>query len=93
MNTYPPEYLLHPVPVLAIYGLGTSSESNGSLTTNQGDSSQPPANKSNALASTLLNILLARQDFSLYDASRYMTNAVIPPPFRVMTIPKVSRVV
>jgi hypothetical protein len=89
MNTYPPEYLLHPVPVLAIYGLGTSKESDGS---NPIDSSQPPVNKSNALASTLLNILLARQDFSLYDASRYMTNAVIPPPFRVMTVPKVSGV-
>ncbi|KAI8343321.1 Foie gras liver health family 1-domain-containing protein [Chlamydoabsidia padenii] len=84
MDTYPPEYLIHPVPVLAIYGLGTSTESNNSQT----DYSQTASSKANTLTSTLLNILLARQEFSLYDASRYLNNPAIPPPFCVKTVPK-----
>ncbi|KAI8082919.1 Foie gras liver health family 1-domain-containing protein [Halteromyces radiatus] len=82
MDSYPSEYLLHPVPVLAIYGLREQQEL---IPTEPSNSDE---NKFHSLTTTLLNILLARQDFSLYDASRYITNATIPPPFRVITVQK-----
>ncbi|KAI8069209.1 Gryzun, putative trafficking through golgi-domain-containing protein [Gongronella butleri] len=81
MEAYPPEYLLHPVPVLGVYGLD-GQESSAPQEIQLGDG------KTGTLASTLLSIFLARQVFSLYDATRYLTSAAIPPPFRVMTIEK-----
>ncbi|KAI9306763.1 Foie gras liver health family 1-domain-containing protein [Cunninghamella echinulata] len=81
MDSYPTEYSLHPVPVLAIYGLKHNNNHIDNSTTQIESTSTP-------LSSTLLSILLARQDFSLYDSSRYLTNANIPPPFRVINVSK-----
>ncbi|ORX60381.1 hypothetical protein DM01DRAFT_1380727 [Hesseltinella vesiculosa] len=81
MDTYPAEYLTHPVPVLGVYGL-QNHDANGQ------PEIQLSEGKSGTLASTLLSIFLARQVFSLYDATRYLTNIAIPPPFRVMTVEK-----
>ena len=58
MNTYPTEYLLHPVPVLAVYGIGATTSEQPSTTTtttsrpdndaSTATSPAPPSSGSNA---------------------------------------------
>lgn len=115
MYSYPPEYLLHPVPVLALYGLTTSTTTaidetklvdinepaTPSSATNSTDNSpssiipQPAAaaaaTTSSGLASSLLNVFTSKPDYTLYEASRYVSSNQVPPPFRVITVSKVFR--
>ncbi|KAI9256530.1 Gryzun, putative trafficking through golgi-domain-containing protein [Phascolomyces articulosus] len=52
MNTYPTEYLQHPVPILAVYGLGTTpSEQEPPSTTTTPTPSRPVTDGDNASAS------------------------------------------
>ncbi|CEP08285.1 hypothetical protein [Parasitella parasitica] len=119
MYSYPPEYLLHPVPVLALYGLTTAAAvdepklvdidepENPATTANSNDNSPlivssyataPAATNTtktttntttkSGLASSLLNIFTSKSDYTLYEASRYVTSNQTPPPFRVITVSK-----
>ncbi|KAI8364823.1 Gryzun, putative trafficking through golgi-domain-containing protein [Choanephora cucurbitarum] len=81
MLTYPPEYLAHPVPVMAVYGLSDKEESplvdvGDSATTRSGPSS------------SLLDLLTSKSDYSVYEATRFLGNNQIAPPFRVINVPK-----
>ncbi|RCI01137.1 hypothetical protein CU098_002795 [Rhizopus stolonifer] len=72
---YPPEYLVHPVPVLAVYGLTDDAVV-------AGDTSKL------SLVSTLVSVLTNKTEYTLYEASRYLTYPQTSPPFRVMTVSK-----
>ncbi|GAN09099.1 glutathione transferase omega-1 [Mucor ambiguus] len=100
MYSYPAEYLLHPVPVLAIYGLSSTSNTPNDarlvdvdeLAANSTEKSSsvnasPPSTRS-GLASLLLSLFTSKSDYTLYEASRYVSSNQIPPPFRVITVSK-----
>lgn len=101
MYSYPAEYLLHPVPVLAIYGLSSAPNTlddtklvdvdEPAASSNENASSvnaSPPSTRS-GLASSLLSLFTSKSDYSLYEASRHVSSNQIPPPFRVITVSKV----
>jgi hypothetical protein len=105
MYSYPPEYLLHPVPVLAIYGLSAADEaplidldipSSPIVEASSSPNASPSRNQivpSSTTRSGLVNGLLAlftsKTEHNLYEASRYLSNPQAPPPFRVITVSKV----
>ncbi|KAI7870632.1 Gryzun, putative trafficking through golgi-domain-containing protein [Spinellus fusiger] len=85
MNTYPTEYLLHPVPVLALYGIApptteqekqTSLDSNDtSLSSSSRPASSPstgntPPSPRTTLANSLFTLFHSKQDCTLYEATR-----------------------
>lgn len=97
MYSYPPEYLLHPVPVLALYGLTSSDEASSllvdvDLPTSTTDSNSPSrgagATTKSGLANSLLSILTNKTEYNLYEATRYLSSNHAPP-FRVITVSKV----
>jgi hypothetical protein len=36
-----------------------------------------------------LNVFTSKSDYTLYEASRYVSSNQVPPPFRVITVSKV----
>lgn len=96
MYSYPAEYLLHPVPVLAIYGLSAASNTDDTKLVDVDEpatdiNASPPSTTTtrSGLASSLLSIFTSKSDYTLYEASRYVSSNQIPPPFRVITVSKV----
>lgn len=81
MYSYPPEYLLHPVPVLAVYGLPETDEK-------LVDVEPTPLSRGDSLSNSLLKILTNKSEYTIYEATRYTTTQS-PPPFRVITVSKV----
>lgn len=105
MYSYPPEYLLHPVPVLALYGLSATDEAplidldipsevsnvpNASPSRNQPVPSGTAITTKSGLVNELLTLFTAKKEYNLYEASRYLSNNQVSPPFRVITVSKVS---
>ncbi|EPB84242.1 hypothetical protein HMPREF1544_09034 [Mucor circinelloides 1006PhL] len=95
MYSYPAEYLLHPVPVLAIYGLSAASNTDDTKLVDVDEpatdiNASPPSTTTtrSGLASSLLSIFTSKSDYTLYEASRYVSSNQIPPPFRVITVSK-----
>lgn len=92
MYSYPPEYLLHPVPVLAVYGLKSSDETLPPLvdveTTDNNTPSRPTSTTKGGLVESLLNTLTAKTEYTLYEATKYLSGNQAPP-FRVITVSKV----
>lgn len=92
MYSYPPEYLLHPVPVLALYGLKNTDEPSLLVdvepTENIGSPSRKDSTSRSGLANSLLSILTNKTEYTLYEATRYLSNSQAPP-FRVITVSKV----
>jgi hypothetical protein len=74
MYSYPPEYLSHPVPVLAVYGLSEPEEKLVDV-----------ESTASSLNSSLLKLLTNKSEYTIYEA----TNNQLPPPFRVITVSKV----
>ncbi|KAI9481008.1 MAG: Gryzun, putative trafficking through golgi-domain-containing protein [Benjaminiella poitrasii] len=91
MYSYPPEYLLHPVPVLALYGLTATDEAKLVDIDIPFDDSVETTNLP-AIRSTLVNSLLHtftnKTDYTLYEASGYLSSNQASPPFRVITVSK-----
>ncbi|KAI7905331.1 Gryzun, putative trafficking through golgi-domain-containing protein [Cokeromyces recurvatus] len=84
MYSYPPEYLLHPTPVLALYGLTITNEAKLVDVDTQ---DTEPTTRSN-LVNLLLNIFTSKTDYTLYEAPKYLSNNQTLPPFRVITVSK-----
>ncbi|KAG2200136.1 hypothetical protein INT47_012417 [Mucor saturninus] len=91
MYSYPPEYLLHPVPVLALYGLANTDETNLLVdvepTETTGSPSRRDATSRSGLANALLSIFTSKPEYTLYEATRYISTSHAPP-FRVITVSK-----
>ncbi|KAI8355688.1 Gryzun, putative trafficking through golgi-domain-containing protein [Blakeslea trispora] len=81
MLNYPPEYLAHPVPVMAVYGL---AEKDRAPLVDVDDSTTTRSSPLNSLFDLLTN----KSDYSLYEATRYLSNSQVAPPFRVINVPK-----
>ncbi|CAO3693960.1 unnamed protein product [Rhizopus stolonifer] len=82
MYSYPEEYLFHPIPVMAVYGLPTPDEP--SLL----EKSEDVQKTKLTLGASLLSILTQKTNYSLYEATAYLTNPQAPPPFRVISVSK-----
>lgn len=93
MYSYPPEYLLHPVPVLALYGLTNTDETNLLVdvepTETMGSPSRRDPTSRSGLANALLSIFTSKPEYTLYEATRYISTSHAPP-FRVITVSKVK---
>ncbi|KAI8996802.1 Gryzun, putative trafficking through golgi-domain-containing protein [Pilobolus umbonatus] len=90
MYSYPSEYLLHPVPVLAIYGLSATDEPSLLDQPTNVDIVSPSRRGSHTkagLSSTLLNLLLSKSEYSLHEATSHLSNQQAPP-FRVISVSK-----
>lgn len=96
MHSYPLDYLLHPVPVMAIYGLSPSDEPSlldapiSEETSSQSPKPSVTLPKSN-LTCSLLELLTSKTEYTLYEATAYLSNQQTPPPFRVITVSKVRK--
>ena len=98
MYSYPPEYLTHPVPVLAVYGLTESVEAPPLIDVETTESSNPPLQRGSStnlststraeLTTSLLTVLTSKTEYTLYEATKYL-NSNQPPPFKVVTVEKV----
>ncbi|KAG0750066.1 hypothetical protein G6F16_001788 [Rhizopus arrhizus] len=86
MYSYPAEYLLHPVPVMAVYGLPTPDEPSLLDALDE----QPQKNESSkmGLATNLLSLFTNKSEYTLYEATTYLSNQQVPPPFRVIPVSK-----
>lgn len=91
MYSYPAEYLLHPVPVMAVYGLPTPDEPSLLDALDE----QPQKNESSkmGLATNLLSLFTNKSEYTLYEATTYLSNQQVPPPFRVIPVSKVKIVI
>ncbi|CAO3664089.1 unnamed protein product [Rhizopus microsporus] len=93
MHSYPLDYLLHPVPVMAIYGLSPSDEPSlldapiSEETSSQSPKPSVTLPKCN-LTCSLLELLTSKTEYTLYEATAYLSNQQTPPPFRVITVSK-----
>lgn len=89
MYSYPPEYILHPVPVLGVYGLTTSDETSLLVDVEPTDESPSRRSPRSGLVHSLLNILTSKTEYTLYEATRYLSSNQTPP-FKVITVSKVG---
>jgi hypothetical protein len=81
MYSYPPEFLLHPVPVMVCYGLSGDAD--------EVPSSDSPSQRDgrSGLVDALSTILNSKNDYSFHEATR---NPAQAPPFRIITVSKVK---
>ncbi|KAI8146339.1 Gryzun, putative trafficking through golgi-domain-containing protein [Fennellomyces sp. T-0311] len=88
MNTYPAEYLLHPVPVLAVYGLGDSRPDNEPSEAQRSPARHPPSSRA-TLGSHLKTVFSNKQQYSVYESAR---PAAVPglatPAFKAIFVDK-----
>lgn len=92
MYSYPPEYLLHPVPVLALYGLTNADETSLLVDVEPTETISSPSRKDptsrSGLGNALLSVFTNKPEYTLYEATRYISTSQ-SPPFRVITVSKV----
>ncbi|KAI8374513.1 Gryzun, putative trafficking through golgi-domain-containing protein [Radiomyces spectabilis] len=100
MDTYPSEFLCHPVPVLAVYGLevtdtAATAEQNAqpsdTETTKQSSSSTNAVPMRSELAKTLTTIFTNKPTYTVYDAVANSTqhgNSVNAPYLKVIQVPE-----
>lgn len=84
MNTYPQEYIVHSVPVLAVYGLNDQPSSPSTPRQHR------PSSRA-SLGTTLATIFSSKQQYNVYESTRIQThNSPGSPPFRVLFVDKVK---
>ena len=92
MNTYPAEYLLHPVPVLAVYGLGDSSsrpDNEPPLESQRSSARHPPSSRT-TLGSHLKNVFANKQQHTVYESARpSAVPGLATPAFKTIFVDKV----